>query len=72
LEKGRLRFRQHKYTDTKPERIERVIADDLAFLAAHPVRAFKPAKSSHEASAPISPEAQPAADGFTPPAPRLP
>jgi hypothetical protein len=28
----------HKYTDVKPERIERAIADDLAFLAAHPVR----------------------------------
>jgi len=29
---------QHRYTDVKPERIERAIADDLAFLAAHPVR----------------------------------
>jgi hypothetical protein len=29
---------QHQYTDVKPERIERAIADDLAFLAAHPVR----------------------------------
>jgi hypothetical protein len=29
---------QHKYTDVKVERIERAIADDLAFLAAHPVR----------------------------------
>jgi hypothetical protein len=28
----------HRYTDVKPERIERAIADDLAFLAAHPVR----------------------------------
>jgi hypothetical protein len=28
----------HCYTDVKPERIERAIADDLAFLAAHPVR----------------------------------
>jgi hypothetical protein len=28
----------HEYTDVKTERIERVIADDLAFLAAHPVR----------------------------------
>jgi hypothetical protein len=26
------------YTSVKPERIERAIADDLAFLAAHPVR----------------------------------
>ena len=29
---------QHEYTGVKPERIERAIADDLAFLAAHPVR----------------------------------
>jgi RNA polymerase sigma factor (sigma-70 family) len=29
---------KHRYTDVKPERIERAIADDLAFLAAHPVR----------------------------------
>ncbi len=29
---------QYRYTDVKPERIERAIADDLAFLAAHPVR----------------------------------
>jgi hypothetical protein len=28
----------HEYTDIKPERIERAIADDLAFLAAHLVR----------------------------------
>jgi hypothetical protein len=27
-----------KYTDVKPQRVERAIADDLAFLAAHPVR----------------------------------
>jgi hypothetical protein len=29
---------QHEFTDVKTERIERAIADDLAFLAAHPVR----------------------------------
>jgi hypothetical protein len=29
---------KHRYTDLKSERIERAIADDLAFLAAHPVR----------------------------------
>jgi hypothetical protein len=29
---------QHRYTDVKSERIERAIADDLAFLAAHPTR----------------------------------
>ena len=29
---------QHQYTGVKTERIERAIADDLAFLAAHPVR----------------------------------
>jgi hypothetical protein len=29
---------QHRYADVKPERIEHAIAEDLAFLAAHPVR----------------------------------
>jgi hypothetical protein len=29
---------QHKYTDTKPERIERAIANDVEFLRTHPVR----------------------------------
>jgi hypothetical protein len=29
---------QHRFTDVSSERIERAIADDLAFLAAHPVR----------------------------------
>jgi hypothetical protein len=29
---------QHRFTDVKSERIERAITDDLAFLAAHPVR----------------------------------
>lgn len=29
---------QHKHTDTEPEWIERAIADDVAFLTAHPVR----------------------------------
>jgi hypothetical protein len=33
-----LKSGQHEYTDVKPERIERAITDDLAFLAAHPVR----------------------------------
>jgi hypothetical protein len=33
-----LKSGQHQYTDVKTERIERAIADDLAFLAAHPVR----------------------------------
>ncbi len=32
---------QHEHTDTKPERIERAIADDVTFLAAHPVRQSK-------------------------------
>src|SRR5271156_7234782 len=43
---------QHVYTDTKPERIERAIADDVAFLAAHPTRRPKPAMDHHEAPAP--------------------
>jgi hypothetical protein len=29
---------QHEYTGVKTEQIERAIADDLAFLAAHPIR----------------------------------
>jgi hypothetical protein len=29
---------QHKYTDANPKKIERAIADDLAWLAAHPTR----------------------------------
>jgi hypothetical protein len=33
-----LRSGQHKYTDVTTERIERAIADDVAFLAAHPTR----------------------------------
>ncbi len=28
----------HRYTDVKPERIERAIADDVEFLRAHPTR----------------------------------
>jgi hypothetical protein len=32
---------QHRHTDVKPERIERAISEDLAFLAAHPVRQSK-------------------------------
>jgi hypothetical protein len=29
---------QHRYTDVKSEHLKLVIANDLAFLAAHPVR----------------------------------
>jgi hypothetical protein len=29
---------EHRFTDVRSEVIERAIADDLAFLAAHPVR----------------------------------
>jgi hypothetical protein len=36
--KAALASGQHEYTGVKPERIERAIADDLAFLAAHPFR----------------------------------
>jgi hypothetical protein len=28
----------HKYTDIKPERIERAIAEDVEFLRSHPTR----------------------------------
>jgi hypothetical protein len=49
---------QHRYTDVKPERIERAVADDLAFLAAHPVRQSnrRSAKAKDEALAPIAPD----------------
>ena len=36
--KAALAAGQHKFTDVKTERVERAIANDLAFLAAHPVR----------------------------------
>jgi hypothetical protein len=39
---------QHRYTDVKPERIERAIADDLAFLAAHPVRQSNSEAMAHQ------------------------
>ena len=39
---------QHHYTDVKSERIERAIADDLAFLAAHPVRQSKSEAMAHQ------------------------
>ncbi len=32
---------QHTYTDIKTETIDRAIADDVAFLAAHPTRTKK-------------------------------
>ena len=38
-----LKSGQHKFTDVKTERIERVIASDLEFLAAHPTRRQRPA-----------------------------
>ena len=46
---------QHRYTDVKSERIERAIADDLALLAAHPVRQSnrRSAKAKDEAPASI-------------------
>jgi hypothetical protein len=39
---------EHRYTDVKPERIERAIADDLAFLAAHPVRRSNSEAMAHQ------------------------
>jgi hypothetical protein len=32
---------EHQYTGVKAERLERAIGEDLAFLAAHPVRQSK-------------------------------
>jgi hypothetical protein len=42
-----LKSGQHEYTDVKTERIERAIADDLAFLAAHPVRRSNSEEMAH-------------------------
>jgi hypothetical protein len=36
--KAALQGGQHRHTDVKPERLERAIADDVAFLDAHPTR----------------------------------
>jgi hypothetical protein len=36
--RAQLRAKNYRYTDVKPERIERAIADDVAFLEAHPTR----------------------------------
>ena len=46
---------QHLHTAVKSERIERAIAEDLAFLAAHPVRQSnrRSAKAKDEAPASI-------------------
>ena len=38
LEKGDVRGRPARVTDVKPEKIERAIADDEAWLAAHPTK----------------------------------
>jgi hypothetical protein len=42
-----LKSGQHEYTDVKPGWIERAIADDLAFLAAHPVRRSNSEEMAH-------------------------
>jgi hypothetical protein len=36
--RGQLKAGHHKHTDLTTERIERAIADDIAFLKAHPTR----------------------------------
>jgi hypothetical protein len=36
--RAQLRAENYRYTDVKPERIERAIAEDVAFLAAHPTK----------------------------------
>jgi hypothetical protein len=41
--KAALAVGQHEHTDVKTERIERAIASDLEFLAAHPTRRPRPA-----------------------------
>jgi hypothetical protein len=40
--RAKLAGRGFSHLPTKAERIERVIADDLAFLAAHPIRGYDP------------------------------
>jgi hypothetical protein len=42
---------RHEHTSAKPERIERAIADDLVFLAAHPVRQSKRRATTRSAGA---------------------
>ncbi len=53
-----LRGGQHEYTDVTTERIERAIADDVAFLAAHPTRksiaALRQSKEGHNSSEAIA------------------
>jgi hypothetical protein len=49
---------KYEYTGLKPERLKHAIADDLAFLAAHPVRQSnrRSAKAKDQALAPITPD----------------
>jgi hypothetical protein len=62
---AQLRAENYRYTDVKPERIERAIADDVAFLEAHLTRRLSPRRASlqslsqHEAPSPIGKEAHP-------------
>jgi hypothetical protein len=44
--RAQLAGRGFKHLPTKAERIERVIAEDVAFLAAHPTRRLRPAVTS--------------------------
>jgi hypothetical protein len=62
--KATLASGEHKFTDVKTERIERAIANDIAFLAA--IRRER-RSAHHEAPAPIPSEAEPAAAVVPPP-----
>jgi hypothetical protein len=54
--RAKLSGRDFRHLAVKPDRVERAIADDLAFLAAHPVRRSnrRSAKDNNEAPAPIT------------------
>jgi hypothetical protein len=47
---------KYQYTGLKPERLKHVIAEDLAFLAAHPVRQSKRRSAKANTSRPIGDE----------------
>jgi hypothetical protein len=66
--------RDFSYLPIEAPRVERAIADDLAFLASHPVRRSKPRliscwrSAAYEAPAQVQPDKKPAAAGEPSPA----
>ena len=64
--RAKLKSRDFSYLTVKKERVERVIADDVAFLDAHPTRRRRPDEQlaiSEAPAPPIDEKAQPAAAG---------